>query len=82
MTALKRLFGDGFRVFFFFAGVFAILSMLVWELYLTTLATRLTAQHFRRVVLNHKGVFTRTRDPKAAAWRLRQLWRGLSPGDS
>ena len=41
-----------------------------------------TAQHFRRVVLNHKGVFTRTRDPKAAAWRLRQLWRGLGPGDS
>ncbi|MGL6289821.1 MAG: glycoside hydrolase family 2 TIM barrel-domain containing protein [Silanimonas sp.] len=40
-----------------------------------------TAQHFRRVVLNHKGVFTRTRDPKAAAWRLRQLWRGLSPGE-
>ncbi len=40
-----------------------------------------TAQHFRRVVLNHKGVFTRTRDPKAAAWRLRQLWRGLEPGE-
>jgi beta-glucuronidase len=40
-----------------------------------------TAQHFRRVVLNHKGVFTRTRDPKAAAWRLRQLWRGLGPGE-
>lgn len=35
MTALKRLFGDGFRVFFLAAGVFAILSMVVWELYLT-----------------------------------------------
>ena len=35
MTALKRLFGDGFRVFFLSAGVFAMLSMIVWELYLT-----------------------------------------------
>jgi uncharacterized protein involved in response to NO len=35
MTALKRLFGDGFRVFFLSAGLFAILSMAVWELYLT-----------------------------------------------
>ena len=35
MTALKRLFGDGFRVFFLAAGLFAILSMAVWELYLT-----------------------------------------------
>ncbi len=35
MIALKRLFGDGFRVFFLSAGVFAMLSMIVWELYLT-----------------------------------------------
>ena len=35
MTALKRLFGDGFRVFFLAAGLFAILSMIVWELFLT-----------------------------------------------
>jgi len=35
MTSLiSRLFGDGFRIFFLAAGVFAILSMLVWELYL------------------------------------------------
>jgi beta-glucuronidase len=33
-----------------------------------------TAQHHRRVVLNHKGVFTRTRDPKMAAWALRRIW--------
>jgi beta-glucuronidase len=33
-----------------------------------------TAQHHRRVQFNHKGVFTRVRDPKMAAWRLRQLW--------
>jgi beta-glucuronidase len=35
-----------------------------------------TAQHFRRVVMNHKGVFTRTRDPKMAAWTLRRIWKG------
>jgi beta-glucuronidase len=34
-----------------------------------------TAQHSRRVVHNLKGVFTRTREPKRAAWTLRDLWR-------
>ncbi len=33
-----------------------------------------TAQHGRRVVHNLKGVFTRTREPKMAAWTLRRLW--------
>ncbi|MBN8630457.1 MAG: NnrS family protein [Rhodobacterales bacterium] len=33
MIALKRLFGDGFRVFFLAAGLFAFLSMAVWEGY-------------------------------------------------
>jgi beta-glucuronidase len=33
-----------------------------------------TAQHFRRVVLNLKGVFTRTREPKRAAFALKELW--------
>lgn len=31
MTALKRLFGDGFRVFFLAAGLFALVSMAIWE---------------------------------------------------
>lgn len=35
-----------------------------------------TAQHGRRVVHNLKGVFTRTREPKTAAWTLRRLWTG------
>lgn len=35
-----------------------------------------TAQHSRRVVFNFKGVFTRDRSPKAAAWKLRELWSG------
>jgi beta-glucuronidase len=36
-----------------------------------------TAQHGRRAVLNHKGVFTRQRDPKRAAFTVRRLWRGV-----
>lgn len=34
-----------------------------------------TAQHGRRVVLNLKGVFTRDRQPKRAAFVLRDLWK-------
>lgn len=33
-----------------------------------------TAQHGRRVVLNLKGIFTRDRQPKRAAFQLRDLW--------
>lgn len=33
-----------------------------------------TAQHGRRAVLNRKGVFTRERDPKRAAFTIRRLW--------
>ena len=33
-----------------------------------------TPQHFRRVLLNMKGVFTRTRQPKVAAFKLKSLW--------
>ncbi len=35
-----------------------------------------TAQHGRRVVHNLKGVFTRTREPKMAAWTVKRLWTG------
>jgi beta-glucuronidase len=34
-----------------------------------------TAQHGRRVVHNLKGIFTRTREPKMAAWKVKELWR-------
>jgi beta-glucuronidase len=34
-----------------------------------------TAQHGRRVVHNLKGMFTRTREPKMAAWKVKELWR-------
>ncbi len=33
-----------------------------------------TPQHFRRVIFNRKGVFTRTREPKLAAFKLKELW--------
>ena len=34
-----------------------------------------TPQHFRRVVMNLKGVFTRSREPKLAAFTLKDLWK-------
>ncbi len=34
-----------------------------------------TPQHHRRVVMNLKGVFTRTREPKLAAFTLKDLWQ-------
>jgi beta-glucuronidase len=33
-----------------------------------------TPQHFRRVLLNMKGIFTRSRQPKLAAFKLKSLW--------
>lgn len=33
-----------------------------------------TPQHFKRVVDNLKGVFTRTRNPKQAAFTLKKIW--------
>ncbi len=39
-----------------------------------------TAQAVHRPAGNHKGVFTRDRQPKAAAWLLRDLWRRPAPG--
>ena len=35
-----------------------------------------TPQNMRRVLLNMKGVFTRNRDPKAAAFLLKKIWNG------
>lgn len=37
-----------------------------------------TPQNHRRVVLNKKGVFTRTREPKGAAFALRTRWTALA----
>ncbi len=34
-----------------------------------------TPQHFRRVVLNLKGIFTRERAPKSAAFKLKEIWK-------
>lgn len=39
-----------------------------------------TAQHGRRAVMNRKGVFTRERDPKRAAFVLRSLWKEQDDG--
>ncbi|HYZ52540.1 MAG TPA: beta-glucuronidase [Streptosporangiaceae bacterium] len=40
-----------------------------------------TAQAVHRPGGNHKGVFTRDRQPKAAAWLLRHLWKDASPAE-
>lgn len=37
----------------------------------------MTPQHFRRVILNKKGVFTRERNPKSMAFKLREYWHDL-----
>jgi len=39
-----------------------------------------TAQHARRAVMNRKGVFTRERDPKRAAFTVRKLWLCVNYG--
>lgn len=41
----------------------------------------MTPQHFRRVVLNKKGVFTRDRHPKSVAFKLREHWNSFSKID-
>lgn len=35
-----------------------------------------TPQHWRRVVYNRKGIFTREREPKSAAFAVRERWLG------
>jgi len=40
-----------------------------------TFADFKTAQHYTRIVLNRKGVFTRDRQPKMAAHFLKQAWK-------
>jgi beta-glucuronidase len=44
-------------------------GVLVWNF-----ADFRTAQHFRRVIVNRKGMFTRDRSPKAAAFKLKETW--------
>ncbi|MCL6098444.1 MAG: beta-glucuronidase [Bacteroidetes bacterium] len=34
-----------------------------------------TPQHFRRVVQNLKGIFTRERSPKLAAFKVKEIWK-------
>lgn len=35
-----------------------------------------TAQNIHRPLFNHKGVFTRTREPKLVVYTLKKLWKG------
>ena len=47
-------------------------------LHVWNFADFLTPQHHRRVILNRKGVFTRSREPKGAAFFLRAYWSALA----
>jgi beta-glucuronidase len=60
----------------FIAEYWAVISAHPWAIggHVWAFADFRTAQHARRVVFNHKGVFTRTREPKKAAYRVRSLW--------
>jgi uncharacterized protein involved in response to NO len=44
MSAIKRLFSEGFRVFFLAAGLFAVVAMVVWEGWLAIHAAGGTAE--------------------------------------
>ncbi len=44
-----------------------------------TFADFKTQEEVKRVILNHKGVFTRDRQPKLAAHYLKELWRATFP---
>jgi beta-glucuronidase len=37
-----------------------------------------TPQHHRRIVMNLKGVFSRAREPKLAAFTLKEMWKSLA----
>ena len=41
MTALKRLFSEGFRLFFLLSAVWGTVAMLVWGLWLAVHALRI-----------------------------------------
>jgi beta-glucuronidase len=57
-----------------FRRVPAVIGEHVWNF-----ADFATAQAVHRPGGNHKGVFTRDRQPKAAAWLLREWWRDAEP---
>ncbi len=55
--ALAILFGDGFRVFFLAAGLFGVLSMLVWEMWLFDPAPDLPFAALPHLWHGHEMVF-------------------------
>jgi beta-glucuronidase len=65
-SALLRVYGDVIASKPYCAGEH------VWNF-----ADFRTPQNHRRVVLNRKGVFTRSREPKGAAFEIRERWRSL-----
>lgn len=73
-----QLFTEEFQTVFIFKYLEEIEKRdFVCGAHVWNFADFLTPQHFRRVILNKKGVFTRDRLPKSVAFKLREHWNAL-----
>lgn len=74
-----QLFTEEFQTAFIFKYLEVIEDKdYVFGAHVWNFADFLTPQHFRRVILNKKGVFTRDRLPKSVAFKLRDHWNSFS----
>lgn len=74
-----RIFSEEYQVEFLkaYSGVFDSLSYITGE-HVWNFADFATAENIKRVGGNKKGVFTRDRNPKMAAYYLKERWSGLN----
>lgn len=77
-STTAQMFSEEFQT----ALIFKYLKVLeqrdfVAGIHVWNFADFMTPQHFRRVVLNRKGVFTRDRHPKSVAFKLRDHWNAF-----
>lgn len=73
-----QMFTEEFQTAFIFKYLEVINNKdFVFGAHVWNFADFLTPQHFRRVVLNKKGVFTRDRLPKSVAFALREHWNSF-----
>lgn len=79
-TLPPKMFSEEFQCDFLkeYFKVLDSLSFVVGE-HVWCFADFATKQSVMRVTGNRKGVFTRAREPKAAAFLLRERWNGLRP---
>lgn len=74
----SRIFSEEYQVEFLkaYSGVFDSLPYITGE-HVWNFADFATAENIKRVGGNKKGVFTRDRNPKMAAYYLKERWNGL-----